>query len=107
MVSTIKDLCTQHKTTIKALERELKLGNGTISRWDDSSPSVEKAYKVASYFGVSVEYLIDPELEKQKPAILKEGGLDDQLIQMLVRVLPEYRSEVVAFVQGLLAKHKE
>lgn len=57
MLSTIKELCKSHNTTIKALEIACGLGNGTIRRWDLHSPSVETALAVARYFGVSLDYL--------------------------------------------------
>lgn len=42
-------------------------GNGTISRWDNSSPTVANLKKVADYFGVTMEELLsqeEPEKEK-------------------------------------------
>lgn len=66
MVSLIKELCAKQKTSIKALERELGLGNGTIRRWDDSSPSYEKLQKVADYFGITVAKLTGE--NENKPA---------------------------------------
>lgn len=73
MVSLIKELCTKQKTSIKALERELGLGNGTIRRWDDSSPSYEKLQKVADYFGITVAELTGE--NENKPALLEENEL--------------------------------
>lgn len=43
---------------IPKLESELGFGNGTIVKWDKSSPSADKLNKVADYFGVSVDYLL-------------------------------------------------
>lgn len=61
MVEIIKQLCDKRKTTIKALEEAVNLGNGTIRRWDKSSPSVDKLLRVAQYFGVSLDYLVGDE----------------------------------------------
>ena len=58
MYERIKELCVKHGITIKALERELKLGNGSIGKWRVSSPSAAKLGMVADYFGVSVDYLL-------------------------------------------------
>lgn len=76
MVKIIKDLCEANGTTLKALERNLSLGNGTIRRWDDSAPSVDKLVRVANYFGVSVNDLLKdstPE-QKNKPTPKNESG---------------------------------
>lgn len=59
MVSRIRELCKQRGTNFKNLERELELGNGTIARWDVSSPSADKVRKVAAFFGVTCDYIIN------------------------------------------------
>lgn len=73
MVSLIKELCASKKTTIKALERELGLGNGTIRRWDDSSPAYEKLQKVADYFGITVAELTGETLTNENKPATHEG----------------------------------
>ena len=44
--------------TIRAVEREAGLGNGTISKWETSSPSVKNLTAVAEVLGMKVEDLI-------------------------------------------------
>ena len=51
-------MCVKKGISIAKLEKETGIGNGTIGRWDKSSPTVEKIKKVADYFGVSVDALI-------------------------------------------------
>lgn len=51
-------LCKKHGISISKLEKEVGIGNGTIGRWEKSSPTVESIKKVADYFGVSVDSLI-------------------------------------------------
>jgi len=51
-------LCKGKGISIAKLEKETGLGNGTVGRWEKSSPSVENVKKVADYFKVSVDYLI-------------------------------------------------
>lgn len=58
MVEKIRDLCRKNGTSLCALERELKIGNGVIARWSKSSPKVENVKAVADYFGVTVDYLL-------------------------------------------------
>ncbi|WP_242223700.1 helix-turn-helix transcriptional regulator [Bacillus cereus group sp. BfR-BA-01380] len=65
LVNTIKSLCAQRKTTISALERELEFGNGTIRRWDKTSPSADKLQKVADYFYVTIDSLLGRENQPQ------------------------------------------
>ena len=63
MLERIKDLCCERGITISQLERETGIGNGTISRWGESSPRVDKAKAVADYFGVTVDDLLRAEPE--------------------------------------------
>lgn len=59
LLNKIKYLCSYHNITIAQLERKLSFGNGTVHKWCKSQPSAEKVLKVAQYFGVSLEYLLD------------------------------------------------
>ncbi len=54
----IYSLCKEKNVSIARLEREIGIGNGTIGRWDVSSPSVKNVKAVADYFGVTVDYLV-------------------------------------------------
>jgi transcriptional regulator with XRE-family HTH domain len=59
VLENITKLCKEKDNlSIARLERETGLGNGTISRWETSSPTLENAKKVADYFNVSVDDLM-------------------------------------------------
>lgn len=58
ILKNITQLCKEKNIAIAKLERETGIGNGTISRWGTSSPTVENAQKVAEYFGVTIDSLI-------------------------------------------------
>lgn len=60
LLTNIRHLCSKKPVSIAKLERETGIGNGTISRWDTSSPSIENVQKVAEYFGVTVDELLSP-----------------------------------------------
>lgn len=61
LLERIKELCLENSITLSSLEKTLKIGNGTLSRWDTSSPSIDKIQKVASHFNVSIDYLVGQE----------------------------------------------
>lgn len=61
LLGQIKKLCMRDSTTLAKLEKTLNFGNGTLSRWGVSSPSIDKIQKVANYFNVSIDYLIGNE----------------------------------------------
>lgn len=55
----IANLCKEKGTTISALERELGFGNGTIHAWRQSSPTVENVKKVAMFFCVTIDEIVN------------------------------------------------
>lgn len=59
MLEKISLLCAQNDISVTALEKNLGFGRSTISKWKDSSPSVENLKKVADYFNVTVDYFLD------------------------------------------------
>lgn len=61
IVDKIRQLCAEHGETLASLERRLGLGNGTIGRWENGSPTLDKLTRVADHFGVSVDYLASRE----------------------------------------------
>ena len=60
----IKELANAEGISLPALEAELGFGNGTIVKWDKSTPNAEKLNTVAKYFGVTMDYLLNGETEK-------------------------------------------
>lgn len=48
------------------LEKQLGFSNGSISKWKNSTPKVERLQKLADFFGVSVEYLMAGKEDEQK-----------------------------------------
>ena len=59
--SKIAALCKERGISISKLEKEVGIGNGTIGRWDISSPTVDNLKKVADHFGVSMDELLAEE----------------------------------------------
>ena len=83
----IKDLAMKKKISVAELERTLGFGNGSISKWNKQSPSVDKLNKVADYFDVSVDYLLGRTNTRSKKDNSKVA-LDDNDIIMTWRGQP-------------------
>ena len=58
IVDRIRILANSRGLSLTSLEVALKLGNGTISRWNKSSPNSDKLMRVADYFHVPIDYLL-------------------------------------------------
>ncbi len=54
----IRQLCDKEKISLPKLEQTLEFGNGTITKWKTSMPSVDKLKKVADHFDVTVDELL-------------------------------------------------
>lgn len=67
IVERIKYLADERKMTIAELERKLDFSNGSIRRWDKQSPSVDRLQKVASFFNVKADSLLDSNGNEPSP----------------------------------------
>lgn len=61
MFEKIKTLCSKNGISVTQLEKELSLGKGTICNWKSGNPGIDKLQKVAEFFEVNIQYLIDSE----------------------------------------------
>lgn len=64
LLKNIQRLCEEQNTSIRALEKELSIGNGVIARWSTSSPRVDTLKKVADRFECTVDDLLGKEVHK-------------------------------------------
>ncbi|WP_334116028.1 helix-turn-helix domain-containing protein [Streptococcus parasuis] len=58
ILDKIKALANEQALTLAELERKLDFSNGSLRKWDTSTPSSDKIEKVADYFNVSTDYLL-------------------------------------------------
>ena len=70
ILKRIKEKCLEKNLTISALEKRAGIGNGTIARWDKSSPTVENLQAVA----IVLECTVDDLLRSDEPASVAVGG---------------------------------
>lgn len=64
ILKKILELAEKNNISVSCLEKTLGFGNGTIKKWGESSPSVDKLKKVADYFSVSIEYFLEQEVSE-------------------------------------------
>lgn len=57
----IKKICKEKGLSVTYVEKKAELGNGLISKWNDSVPSVANLKKVAGILEVTVDELIGDE----------------------------------------------
>jgi hypothetical protein len=54
----VAKLCADRGISIRALELELKMGNGTIKGWEKTNPRVDLLKKVCDFFGVTLDEMM-------------------------------------------------
>ena len=54
----IKTLCQEKGISVAFLEREAGLSNGAISKWNESSPTLENLQAVAKVLKIKIQKLI-------------------------------------------------
>ncbi|WP_058301725.1 helix-turn-helix domain-containing protein [Gorillibacterium timonense] len=104
MLEVIQSLCKDRGISIFKLEKELGFGNGTIYKWEKSSPAVEKLKKVADFFGVTVDYILVTGSIKKMPRILKSV---DQLIYEFSRYGLHVEIDDGPYFKSVIISHSE
>lgn len=103
LTEKIKSLCEGKGETIASLERKMDFGNGTIRRWDEKAPAADRLAKVADYFNVTTDYLLDRKAEEAETDLdcaffrLKKGleplGLDEDDADFLLTVYKAHKEK--------------
>ncbi len=80
----VKQLAGRKKISLPQLEQELGFGNGTIVKWDKSTPKADKLKKVAEYFKVSMDYLMGYDDDNLSPSDHEDiaKSLDEMMEQL-------------------------
>lgn len=88
MVERIRALCVAHNISLNRLEKECGLTGGTVNKWDAKRPSADRLASVASFFGVSMEFLLTGK-EKAPAHAEPELSEDEAILLSAFRALPE------------------
>lgn len=64
--SVIRSLADEREVSIARMERDLKMSNGRIGKWDLSEPQASALQRVANYLGVTSAYILDKAKEETK-----------------------------------------
>lgn len=104
----VLELCRRKQMSISALERESGIKRGVIEKWKVSSPSVANVEKVANYFGISVDYLLDRTDEgyyiDYKSMELAQEMKDNPNIQVLLDASRNVSPEDLQFIIDMIKR---
>lgn len=82
----------------------------TYSKYESgaSEPNWDTLVRLAKFFEVSTDYLLEVrDIRGKPPTVIDEGRLDAELIERLALLTPEEQSKVDAFVQGMIASRSD
>ena len=86
---TIKMLCKDKGVTVTGTEKELGFARGSLCKVDSSKPSMEKVQKLADYFGVPIDYLLNDKEEPEKKEITLTPKDERDIARDLDRIMNE------------------
>lgn len=84
MTEKIKELCDKKGISIRKVESDLNLGNGTLMKMSAKS-QIAKIKMISDYFGVSMSYLMGWENENKMPSFEPDHIELIRLYSMLTR----------------------
>ena len=59
LYNNVKVLCERDGISVSQLETTLNFPRSSICKWNENEPGIRKVQKVADYFGVSIEKLLE------------------------------------------------
>lgn len=54
----IKEIAKKRNVSIRKIEQECDISNGSICKWNEVDPGVSKLMAVANYFEIPIDYFI-------------------------------------------------
>ena len=112
-MNRIKECRINSKLSQKYVAMTLDVAAPSVSNWESgkTQPTPENLKRLASLFGVTVDYLLGDEqmlIEETKKQPTAQGDeLDNSLVSMLMDLNPQDAQRVRDFVQGLKAARAE
>lgn len=106
-------LCADKNLSPNAVAMELKIPSGSITAWrNGATPRTKSLTKIANYFGVTVDYLLNAEKENA-PGIDAESEIEKALAQAtpaqreLISSILDMNENQLLFVKELVDKAKK
>lgn len=102
-MNRLKELRIEANLTQGAFGEKFNASQNTVSNWENGNRRIDNEHLIefASYFDVSVDYLLG-RTEERKPTA-QGGGPDEKLVNLLADLSPEEAQRVEDFVAGLKA----
>lgn len=103
----IKELCKKNGISMNALEKELGLGIGYISKLGKSTPNAKYLQKIADRLGVTTDYIMtgeEPKFSKDRAILEVQITEDAELMKRLKKYIDlpqEKKNLILAMIDNL------
>jgi transcriptional regulator with XRE-family HTH domain len=101
IVERIRTEGAKKNLSISSIEKMAGISNGTISKWDKSTPSSDKLYKVSTLLNCSMEYLFAGISNSELNPEIKNWIL---LYEQLSHCDEHIKDECIGFVKGYIKR---
>ena len=97
-------LCQENNEKITPVIKKLGLSAGSIARWRNGTvPDGNTICKIAEYFNVSSDYLLEKTDIKKSPSEVDEDKiLKDEIAKIFSTLLPEQQEQAKSYLRYLL-----
>jgi transcriptional regulator with XRE-family HTH domain len=103
--SQIENLCNSKNISVRAMLKECGLNKNTVDNIKKgSSPAIEKITIIATFLGVSVDYLLGNK-QKGKPAA-EHSELSNEILTICDGLSKNKQTELLEYAKYLVVKEK-
>ncbi len=105
LLDRIRELMEQSGINAKQLTTELGISNSSFTDWKKGKghPSLETVKKIADYFNVSIDYLVNGEEFSGAIVLDFSNSEDKELLDKFHALSPELRAKLLGYIDGMLA----
>ena len=103
----VKNLCKEYNISIFELESHIGISRGVLYTWKKSAPSIEKVHRVAEYFDISIDYLMDHRIQGDN-ILHVTNGYDKTLVKKYLGLSnPESKKSIEQLIDSYRAEEIE
>jgi transcriptional regulator with XRE-family HTH domain len=96
----IKKLCKENDITLTRLLLDFGMSKANATHWKNGiTPSTEMLQKIATYFNVTIDYLLGNEQKKSPTETVKDEKIET-IIELLSDYTPEQLEAFLTFLKG-------
>lgn len=99
-------LCSKNRISVTRAVSEMGFATSAPATWKRGKlPSGRSLTKIAEYFGVTVDYLLDGE-DKEKAAQSGGENIDEEIIRLFAELSPQEQAALLDYWRYLISKRE-